>query len=44
MKMKATMHHCTIILAVMINNSRFALQSSADMESINSNPTEIGKA
>ena len=43
--MKATIHHCTIIiqLVIMIENSRFALLSAAEMESINSNPTEIGK-
>ena len=43
--MKAIFHHCTIIiqLVIMIKNSRFALLSAAEMESINSNPTEIGK-
>ena len=42
--MKATIQHCTIIqLVVMINNSGFAVLSAAEMESINSNPTEIGK-
>ena len=43
--MKANNYHCTIIilLVIMINNSGFALLSAAEMESINSNPTEIGK-